>query len=116
LTKGYDQLDANVIPYLPTVQEQANAALQETLVLRVGGYKTNPDQSPSSGVLVILIFRGTGEFIDPNATSIIATYDDLQNAIVINRMNSRQDSSQIRENRRQGKSIKGKLPDKRYDF
>jgi hypothetical protein len=116
LTKGYDQLDANVIPYLPTVQEQANAALQENLVLRVGGYKTNPDQSPSSGVLVTLIFRGTGEFIDPNATSIIATYDDLQNASVINRMNSRQDSSQIRENKRQGKSIKGKLPDKRYDF
>ena len=116
LTNGYAQLDANVMPYQPLIQEQANAEPQETLVLRVGGYKTNPDQSPTSGVLVTLVFRGTGGFIDPNATSIIATYDDLQNASVINRMISRQDNSQIRENRGQGKNIKGKLPDKRYDF
>jgi hypothetical protein len=104
------------MPYQPINQQQSKAEPAETLVLRVGGYKTNPDQSPSSGVLVTLIFRGTGEFIDPNATSIIATYDDLQNAIVINRMISRQDNSRTRENKRQGKSIKGKLPDKRYDF
>jgi PKD repeat protein len=106
LTKGYDQLDANVIPYHLINQEPANAEPAETLVLRVGGYKANPDQSPSSGVLVTLIFRGTGEFIDPSATSVIATYDDLQNASVINRMISRQDNSQIRENKRQGKNLK----------
>jgi parallel beta-helix repeat protein len=116
LTKGYDQLDANVMPYQPINQEQGNAEPAETLVLRVGGYKTNPDQSPSSGVLVTLIFRGTGEFIDPNATSIIATYDDLQNASVINRMISRQDNSQIRENKRQGKNVKRILPGKRSDY
>jgi len=117
LTKGYAQLDANVIPYQPIDQEQAHAEPAETLVLRVGGYKTNPDQSPSSGVLVTLIFRGTGEFIDPNATSmIIATYDDLQNASVINRMISRQDNSQIRENKRQGKNVKRMLPGKRSDY
>jgi hypothetical protein len=97
-------------------QEQANAESAETIVLRVGGYKTNPDQIPSSGVLVTLIFRGTGQFIDPNATSIIAAYDDLQNALVINRMISRQDNSQIRENMRQGKNVKKILPDKRSDF
>jgi PKD repeat protein len=116
LTKGYDQLDANVVPYQPINQKPTNAEPAETLVLRVGGYKTNPDQSPSSGVLVTLIFRGTGELIDPNATSIIAAYDDLQNALVINRMVSRQDNSQIRENKRQSKNVKRVLPDKKSDF
>jgi len=111
LTNGYDQLDANLIN-----QDQANAEPAETLVLRVGGYKTNPDQIPSSGVLVTLIFRGTGEFIDPNATSIVAAYDDLQDASVINRMISRQDNSQIRENKRQGKNVKRVLPVKRSDY
>jgi len=116
LTNGYDQLDASVIPNQPIDQNPANAESVETLVLRVGGYKTNPDQSPSSGVLVTLIFRGTGEFIDPNATSIIAAYDDLQNALVINRMISRQDNSQIRENKRQAKNVKRILPGKTSDF
>jgi hypothetical protein len=116
LTRGYNQLDANVIPNQPISQDPANGEPAEILVLRVGGYKTNPDQIPSSGVLVTLIFRGTGEFIDPNAPSIIAAYDDLQNALVINRMIIRRDNSRIRENKRQGKNVKKILPDKRYYF
>jgi hypothetical protein len=115
LTEGYDQLDANVIPYQPTDQEQSDAEPQETLVLRVGGYKTNPDQNPSSGVLVTLVFRGTGESKDPSPISVIATYDDIQNALVGNRMINRQNNSEIRENMRQSKDVKRKLPGKRYD-
>jgi PKD repeat protein len=100
LTKSFDLVDANVIPPPSINQVQASAGAEGTLVLRVGGYKANPGQGPSLGVLVILVFRGTGEFIDVDATSIIATYDDLQNASVTNRMISRQDDdSQIREDR-----------------
>jgi hypothetical protein len=118
LTKDYDQLDAAVIRcYQPIGQDRASAEPEGTLLLRVGGYQTRLDsQGPALGVLVTLVFRGTGEFIDPDATSIIATYDDLQNALVMNRMSARQDSSQIRGTRRQGKNVKRELPDKRSDY
>jgi len=117
LTKSYSLLDASVIaPAQPTDQAQADAGREGTLVLRVGGYKADPDQIPSLGVLVVLIFKPTGQFIDPNATSIIAKYDDLQNASVINRMISRQDHSETRENKRDGRNVAKGLPDKRSDF
>ncbi|MGB7295152.1 MAG: PKD domain-containing protein, partial [Candidatus Aminicenantales bacterium] len=116
LTNGYDQLDSNVMPYQPLDQEQADLEPAETLVLRVGGYKADTDQSPSSGVLVTLVFRWSGEYIDPDETLIVATYDDLQNASVINRMVSRQDNSESRENRWKERNGKRILSDKRSDF
>jgi len=88
LTKDYDQLDANVIPHLAINQK----------ILRVGGYKTHSDQNPSSGVLVTLIFRVTGEFKDNISLPIIATYDDIQNASTQNGIVHRKNNSQIREN------------------
>jgi PKD repeat protein len=101
LTKGYDLIDANVIPPSPSVNRvEAGAGTEGTLVLRVGGYKAKPNQIPSMGVFVTLVFRGTGEFIDPNSTSIITTYDDLQNASVINRMNRQRNAYRIRERNR----------------
>jgi PKD repeat protein len=96
LTKDYDQLDANVISYEAANQEGAGQ------ILRVGGFKTNSTQNPSSGVLVTLIFRVTGEVKDPSSISVIAAYDDIQNASLRNGMISRQNDPQIRENRRLG--------------
>jgi len=117
LTRGYTLLDASVMPpYQSINQVQDSAGPEGTLVLRVGGYKANPDQIPSLGVLVVLVFRPTGGFMNPDATSIIATYDDLQSASVISRMISRQDNSQIREDKRQGKNVERVPPDKRPHF
>jgi hypothetical protein len=53
------------------------------LILRVGGYKSSLTENPCSGVLITLVFRVIGEVKDPNWISIIATYDDLQNASII---------------------------------
>jgi hypothetical protein len=49
----------------------------------VGGYKFSSTESPSSGVLITLVFRVTGQVNDPISTSIIATYDDIHNASII---------------------------------
>jgi hypothetical protein len=101
LTNDFDQLDANVVPYLVPPDEsksaQASGLFREpsdgfdqqpanmvnTSVLRVGGYKTKPAANPSSGVLITLIFRVSGEVKDSSSISIIATFDDIQNASII---------------------------------
>jgi parallel beta-helix repeat protein len=101
LTNDYDQLDANMI---------------NNQMLRVGGYKTNSDQNPSSGVLVTLIFRVTGELRDPSSISVIATYDDIQNASIRNGMINRQNNSQIREDERSVRYVERRSAGKRYDF
>ena len=63
---------------------QPDANTENFKIVRVGGYRTNLDQNPSSGVLVVLVFRVTEEFKNPISLSIIATYDDIQNASVKN--------------------------------
>jgi len=82
LTNDFDQLDANVIPYPMDESTPAQANMVNTSVLRVGGYKTKPTASPSSGVLITLIFRASGEIKEWGSISIIATYDDIQNASI----------------------------------
>jgi hypothetical protein len=51
-------------------------------ILRVGGYKTEAAENPSSGVLITLVFRVGGETEDSTPISIVATYDDIQNASI----------------------------------
>ena len=100
LTGDFDQLDANVIPYLmsPDEGKSAQSAVLPTdpsdsydrqpassgdySILRVGGYKTEAAENPSSGVLITLVFRVSGETEDSTPISIVATYDDIQNASI----------------------------------
>lgn len=100
LTKDFDQLGANVVAYEPADQDQAGADPADVLVLRVGGYKTNTSQNPASGILVTLVFRGTGKFLDPKALSIVAAYDGLRNASFKSiRFVNWEDDSEVRESR-----------------
>jgi len=86
-------------------------------LLRVGGYKTGSTANPTSGVLVILIFRVIGEVKDSASISAIATYDDIQNATIKNDgMVNRQNNSQISKDMRPGRNVERKLAGKRYDF
>jgi PKD repeat protein len=85
-------------------------------VLRVGGYKTSLSENPSSGVLVTLIFRVTGEVKDPSPLSVMATYDDIQNASIRNGMVNSQDNAQVRQEKRPVGNIERKFSGKRYDF
>jgi PKD repeat protein len=140
LTSDFDQLDANVIPN-PTSPEgstlggfssfglpagfeaqgkpsegfdQQPVDTPKGLILRVGGYKSSLTGKSCSGVLVTLVFRVTGEVGDPDSISIIATYDDIQNASILD--------GPPRDNRRgterpAGKpSPEKKAAGKRYDF
>jgi len=102
LTSDYVQLDANVFPYpafpddgksaqatvLPPdsfdARDNLPASSSDSRVLRVGGYKTEGGRQSSSGVLITLIFRVSGQSEDSSPISIIATYDDIQNASVTN--------------------------------
>ena len=100
LTADYAQLDANVLADFLTTGSfnQATPHEKSYYTLRVGGYRTNPTQEPSSGVLVTLVFRLTGEIEEARPITITATYDDIQNASITNGMISRR---QTRENPRQ---------------
>ena len=77
-TQGYRDVAANVLfPAAdfsrPFEQESAQG------VVRVGGYRTEAWPGPTSGVLVVLAFRVTGEIETGSPLSVIATYDDLRN-------------------------------------
>jgi PKD repeat protein len=140
LTADFDQLDANVIPYpvspeqsvvrafspfavLPNYggdsepsegsdQQPENASAG--LFLRVGGYKSSATKSPSSGVLITLVFRVTGQAGDPSSISIIATYDDIQNALIID---GSPKAGMAREERTVGRYARDKRSSgKRYDY
>jgi PKD repeat protein len=96
--------------------DQPIANMTNSRVLRVGGYKTSSTVNPSSGVLVTLIFRVTGEVKDQSSISVIATYDDIQNATIRNGMPNSQNSFQAREDQKQVRDIERKFAGKRYDF
>lgn len=100
LTSDFDQLDANVLPYLMSPDEGKSAQssvlptdpsdrfdrqpanMGDYSILRVGGYKAEPGENASSGVLITLVFRVSGETEDSSPISIVATYDDIQNASI----------------------------------
>jgi hypothetical protein len=127
LTYDFDQLGANVISYQTgdqggTLTEPSPGSprslveMMDRQILRVGGYKTNSTQNPSSGILVTLIFRASGEFKDLSSLSVIATYDDIKNASIKNDgMINRQNSSQIRQDERPIRNIERKFVGKRDD-
>jgi PKD repeat protein len=132
LTADFDQLDATVIPYLmspgDSIPAQASGLLREpsdgfdqqpanmvnTSVVRVGGYKTTPAANPSYGVLITLIFRASGELKDSSSILIIATYDDIQNASIIDGTLMPKTSRAERPAR--PSAPKKRLSGKRYDF
>jgi PKD repeat protein len=93
--------------------EQPAINMTDSRILRVGGYKTNPGVNPFSGVLVTLIFRVIGVAKEASPISIIATYDDLQDASIRNGMISQQNNSQIRETQRPRRNVEKKPPAKR---
>ncbi|UCE43346.1 MAG: PKD domain-containing protein [Candidatus Aminicenantes bacterium] len=114
LTQDYNQLDGNVINSPASIPEitilepnevfkiskspfvkgrelargfhQSYISSTDHQILRAGGYKTSSHPNPSSGVLLTLVFRITEEFKAPILLSIITTYDDIQNASVIDGM------------------------------
>jgi hypothetical protein len=116
LTEGYNQLDGNVLPFDAASQEPASTEPSKIQILRIGGYKTDPNQGPSTGILVTLVFRRKGPFVDSDAISIIATYDDLQKASLGSRISNRQDSSQVREDIRQERKAKRMVPGKKFEY
>jgi hypothetical protein len=85
-------------------------------MLRVGGYKTNSTQNPSSGILVTLIFRASGEFRDLSSLSIIATYDDIKNAAIKYESASLRTKEHGTENRRPARQSNRKQAGKRQSF
>jgi PKD repeat protein len=93
--------------------EQPSINLPDSRILRVGGYKTNPGVNPFSGVLVTLIFRVIGVAKEASPISVIATYDDLQDASIRNGMINQQKDSQIRENQSPRRSVEKKAAGKR---
>ena len=106
LTTGYDQLGANVVPYEPAAHDRTGARAEDVLVLRVGGYKTAVEPSPSSGVLVTLVFRKTGRPFDPETLSIVAAQDGLRNASFTNsRLFSQRDDTRLREDTRPSRDV-----------
>ncbi len=107
LTEGYDQLGANVVPFVPATRAGAAPEPEDLLVLRVGGYKTGSARNPASGVLVTLVFRGSGKTFDPSALSLVAAQDGLKNASFINsRLVSRRDGSGARDDRETNRGSK----------
>jgi hypothetical protein len=116
LTAGYDQLDANVTTCQAPDQDQADGGPAEIPILRVGGYKSHSFPSPSSGILVTLVFRVSGEFVDPGQISVIATYDDIQNAVIGNGVTGPQNNLQVKENTPSRRDVEKAPSNKRYDF
>jgi PKD repeat protein len=96
--------------------EQPAINMTDSRILRVGGYKTNPAVNPFSGVLVTLVFRVTGEIKDSSPISVIAVYDDLQNASIRNGIITPAHNTQIRKNQRSGQNVKNESPGKKYIF
>jgi len=94
LTSGFTQLEANLLNVKDTdalLVEEPNPAFDlspdDVLnygALRVGGYKLDSTGQASSGVLVTIIFRVTGEISEDFPIAITAVYDDLRNATVSN--------------------------------
>jgi PKD repeat protein len=82
LTANFEQLSGNVVPYRASGNGQQAADIAEGRFLRVGGYKTSDAANASVGVLVTLVFRAKGGFAAPGDISIIASYDDIQNATI----------------------------------
>ena len=82
MTNNYDQLAGNVVSYQASGPDQSAAAVPNDQFLRVGGYKTSDDKNASVGVLVTLVFRAKTGLVDPSEISIIAAYDDIQNASI----------------------------------
>ncbi|MDH7513616.1 MAG: cohesin domain-containing protein, partial [Clostridiales bacterium] len=80
LTQNYSNLDATVV--IHEYSEQMERENEGSAILRVGGYKTDLTFTPSSGVLITLIFRIKHELADDTQLSITATYDDIKNATV----------------------------------
>ena len=106
LTEGFDQLDANVVPYPSDAQDQVSAAASKMKILRVGGYKVDAAQTPSSSVLVTLVFRTKGGFFDASSLSLIKAYDDLKSASLVNSATRGRDNVPGRENKDRDKSVK----------
>jgi hypothetical protein len=100
LTSDFDQLDANVFPYLISQDEGKSAqstllrkdpsdsfdrepvGTSDSSILRVGGYKTDSAVGSSSGVIITLVFRVIGGTLDSSPISIVATYDDIHSASI----------------------------------
>jgi len=51
-------------------------------ILRIGGYSSEPIESQSSGVLIVVIFRVISEPEEPSTFMIINSVDDVENAAV----------------------------------
>jgi len=96
LTHDFDTIGANVV---------------SNNLLRVGGFRTEAiPEERSNGVLVVLIFKVIGEKSEPAKLSIIETYDDIQNALIENRI--RQNKTILEREKPTVSRIKGK----RYDL
>jgi hypothetical protein len=85
LTAEFNDVAANVLSSLADSDSIPDPGLNYG-ILRVGGYKTGAPQNPASGVLVTLVFKVTGELAAARSISVLATYDDLQNASLTNGM------------------------------
>jgi hypothetical protein len=114
LTKEYNQVDANVIPYQISQDDGTVTQTESLSILRVGGYKTSSAVNASSGTLITLIFRFIGEDRDMSSISIMGICDDIQGASIIERAveprtdrTERQDVPFFRDIKPSGK---------RYDF
>jgi hypothetical protein len=117
LTDNFDQLEANVMSYQALGLDQSAAANPNDQVLRVGGYKTSESLNASTGVLVTLIFRLRAGLIDPDPVSIIATYDDIQNASIYAGSSIRLRENERRaENRRPADQRRRKAISRKFDF
>jgi hypothetical protein len=68
-TRDFDQVDANMI---------------EIGVLRVGGFKIAPEKNDSLNLLITLVFKVTNRMEESSFFTVIRTFDDLENAAVIN--------------------------------
>jgi PKD repeat protein len=93
--------------------DQSQRNMLDYSVLRVGGFKSTSTLMPSSGVLLTLVFRITGELGESQPTKILATYDDIQKALIvetsIGSQSSQQDEQQVRAQEK-------RLSRKRSDF
>ena len=117
LTNDYEQLAGNVISYQASGLGQSAADAPTDRFLRVGGYRTSEDKNGSAGVLVILVFRAKKGFVDPSEISIIAAYDDIQNASIHAGSSFRLRNKERRaENGRPADQRKGKAVSRKFDF
>jgi hypothetical protein len=111
-TSGYQDVAANVL--LSSMDSDGNVDQEPNYgIVRIGGYRTEETQGPTSGVLIVLVFRVTGELEAGPPISVIATYDDLQNASLASRM-MQSESRKKSEQELRDSSIRS--PRKKFDF